>query len=150
MKNKVPPPVYLVLAGALMWLVSRSHYDLSVSLPFALELFILCILAGALIAIVAVLQFRKAHTTIDPLHPAKASALVSQGIFRFSRNPMYLGMAFLLLGLAIRLESAFALMVVPLFILVITYVQIKPEEVALTSLFGTTYTEYCRRVRRWM
>jgi protein-S-isoprenylcysteine O-methyltransferase Ste14 len=150
MKNTVPPPVYLVLAGALMWLVSRSQYDPSVSVPLAKELSIACFIAGALIAIVAVLQFRKAQTTIDPLHPGKASALVSKGIFRFSRNPMYLGMAFLLLNLALKLESAFALMVLPLFILVITYAQIKPEEVALTSLFGTTYTDYCQRVRRWI
>ena len=150
MKNRVPPPVYLVVSGALMWLVSRSNYDPPLSIPFTPVLSGVCIIAGALIAIVAVFQFRKAQTTVDPLHPDKASALVSAGIFHYSRNPMYLGMAMLLLGLAIKLGSAFALMVLPLFLIVITYLQIKPEEEALTSLFGASYSEYCQQVRRWI
>lgn len=133
-----------------MWLVSLSQYDLAISIPFAAGLSRMFIITGATIAIVAAWQFKRAQTTIDPLKPEKASSLVSNGIFQFSRNPMYLGMVFILIGVELRLGSIFALTILFLFILVITYLQIKPEENALTELFGETYTDYCQKVRRWI
>ena len=150
MKNRIPPPIYLIVTGVLMWLLSKSQYDPSISIPFATALSRVGYMTGAAIAILAAWQFRRAGTTIDPLRPGKASNLVSGGVFQFSRNPMYLGMVLILIGLEIKLGSAFGLVPLVLFVVLITYLQIKPEEKALKELFGEPYEAYCRRVRRWV
>ncbi len=150
MKNKVPPPIYLILTGALMWVLAKSPYSLPFLIPYAAPLSGLIILLGAGVAVVAVFQFQQAQTTVDPLRPAKASTLVSTGIFRFSRNPMYLGMLLILVGFSIKLASVLALLALPLFVAVITLLQIKPEEAVLTEIFGEAYLNYCRQVRRWI
>ena len=109
----------------------------------------LFVVAGAAIIVTAMLQFRQAHTTVNPLTPAKTSALVSSGIFGYSRNPMYLGLAVALCGWAVVLGSLSPWFALPLFVLVIARLQIEPEELVLTTLFGATYTDYCARVGRW-
>ncbi len=150
MNNKIPPPIYMLAAGLLMWLGSSTQFDLSVSIPFASWLARLCVTSGAAIALIAAWQFRKAHTTIDPLKPQNASSLVSGGVFHLSRNPMYLGMALILLGVVIKLGSLISMVILVLFVGLITQFQIKPEERALTKIFGQLYTEYCSKVRRWI
>ena len=150
MNNKIPPPIFMLAAGLLMWLASRTQYDMAVSIPFASWLARVCVTSGALVALIAAWQFRKARTTVDPLKPQNASTLVSGGVFHFSRNPMYLGMALILLGIVIKLGSLLSAIVLLLFVGLITQLQIKPEERALVKIFGKTYTEYCSKVRRWI
>lgn len=149
LRLRIPPPIWLLLFGSLMWGLHRL-------LPFAQLVWDplnrvgwLLVVAGAATIITAMLQFRRAHTTVNPLTPAKTSALVSSGIFGYSRNPMYLGLAVILCGWAVVLGSLSPWAALPLFTLVITHMQIEPEEAVLTTLFGTTYANYCARVGRW-
>lgn len=84
------------------------------------------------------------------MHPDKASALVITGVFRVTRNPMYLGLLLFLIGWAILLAHPVAALVVPAFVAYIDRFQIRPEEAALTDRFGARYKEYARTVRRWL
>jgi protein-S-isoprenylcysteine O-methyltransferase Ste14 len=98
-----------------------------------------------------VTSFRRAQTTVDPTRPAKASALVVGGVYRLSRNPMYLGFLLLLLAWGVYLSHLPSLLLAPLaFVLYLNRFQITPEERALESLFGDEYRAYKREVRRWL
>ena len=150
MQNKIPPPVYVLLAGALMWFIARSSFALRIDVPW--EQYVAAIVAVAAIAIdvMAIWHFRQSKTTINPLNPTKSSALVTHGIYRYTRNPMYVGMLLLLVAWALLLESVTSLLVVPAFVFTLTMMQIRPEEAAMRSLFPGEYDDYCRRVRRWI
>lgn len=108
------------------------------------------VLAGLLLALVGVVQFRRARTTVNPMSPAKASALVSSGIYRWSRNPMYLGMALLLLGVAAWGSTLAGYLLVLAFCWFLTRFQIIPEERALLAAFGQEFAQYMAGVRRWI
>lgn len=146
---KVPPPLQALVVGVLMWAVSRqvpgAQFEFAIQLPLA----ILCAAAGVALVASAMLAFRRASTTVDPFHPEEASQLVVDGIFRFSRNPMYLSLFLLLTGWAIWLGSVYNLAFLAGFVAYISVFQIKPEEEVLRSLFGDTYEQYCLSVRRW-
>lgn len=96
------------------------------------------------------LSFRKARTTVNPLKPETASALVSSGVYRYTRNPMYLGFAIVLIAWSIFLAWPPALLGVLGFVMYMNIFQIGPEERALASLFGREFTQYCSQVRRWL
>ena len=87
---------------------------------------------------------------MNPIKPDTASSLVSSGVYRFTRNPMYLGLSVTLLGWAMFLSNPLALLAVPLFVLYINRFQINPEERVLSSLFGAGYAAYKEKVRRWL
>lgn len=150
MKNRIPPPIILLLSAAIMWLVAHSAYAVTIAIPYALVIALLIAAAGALTAATAIRQFGKAETTVNPLQPDAATALVDHGIFGKTRNPMYVGLLLLLSGWAVWLQSAANVLVLAGFVLTITELQIKPEEAALQKIFGETYTDYCKRVRRWI
>ncbi len=150
MKNKIPPPVILLLARIAAWFIAHSEYGYPVEIPFALIIAILLAASGLLIAARAIRQFGKAETTVNPLQPKEASSLVDDGIFARTRNPMYLGLLLVLLGWCLWLQSAGNVLVLLAFVLYITELQIKPEEAALRKVFGQAYIDYCARVRRWI
>jgi protein-S-isoprenylcysteine O-methyltransferase Ste14 len=140
----------MLLAAACMWVLHRwlplgrwlaPPWNRAGAVPAA---------AGIALAAAALLRFRAARTTVNPLDPGKASQLVTGGVFRLSRNPMYLGLTLLLIGWALWLGSASPWVVPPLFVLVMTVAQIIPEEQALGRLFGEPYADYRRRVARWI
>jgi protein-S-isoprenylcysteine O-methyltransferase Ste14 len=108
------------------------------------------LLLGVVIAAAGVLQFRRAKTTVNPMVPSRASSVVAAGVFGWSRNPMYLGMAVALLGLSAWFATVPGYALVPLFCAYITEFQIKPEERALLASFGAEYQAYMARVRRWV
>lgn len=148
---RVPPPVVgLIIAGA-MWMIAWSLPPL-LPLPAALRLPVAVILAltGVAIALSGVVSFRRAQTTVNPLKPETSTSLVSTGIYRVTRNPMYLGMLAVLLAWAAYLPSVLALLGPAAFSLYITRFQIIPEERALNSLFGAAFVEYTKNVRRWL
>jgi protein-S-isoprenylcysteine O-methyltransferase Ste14 len=87
---------------------------------------------------------------VNPLKPDATTVLVTAGIYRFTRNPMYIGLTLTLLGWAAFLGNLLAFALLPLFVFYITQFQIKPEERALRSLFGSIYEDYCAKVRRWL
>ena len=135
LRLKIPPAVWLLMFGTLMWGLHRwLPVATLIGAPLNRAGWLL-VAGGALVIAAAMLQFRRANTTINPNTPAKASALVSQGIFGYSRNPMYLGLSIVLAGWAMVLGSLSPWAAVPLFVLVITKLQIEPEEAVLAVLF---------------
>jgi protein-S-isoprenylcysteine O-methyltransferase Ste14 len=150
MKLRIPPLLVVVAAALLMGWIARLVPALHVRLRM-LNLLALGLAAlGVLVILVALVSFRRERTTVDPMKPHRASALVSRGIFRWSRNPMYLGFLFLLLGWGACLSNLLALLVIPAFIFYMDRYQIRPEEQALEELFGLEYQAYRERVRRWL
>jgi protein-S-isoprenylcysteine O-methyltransferase Ste14 len=150
LRNRVPPPLVTVAAGALMWLTARLVPALPSS-PSGRTWFAAAIAAlGVAVMLAGVVAFRIARTTVDPLHPGKARSMVVTGIYRFSRNPMYLGMLLLLVAWAILLSNLAAALVLPLFVLYMNHFQISPEEDALASRFVADFAAYRKAVRRWL
>ena len=147
---KIPPPVVAVLVGTGMWFA--SPYPVPPEFPFLLRLvaFIVIALAGGGIALAGDLAFKRASTTINPFRPQNTTALVTTGVYRRTRNPMYVGLTLVLLGWAAFLVSAWALLGPVVFVLYITRFQIAPEERVLSAKFGAEYAAYRSRVRRWL
>jgi protein-S-isoprenylcysteine O-methyltransferase Ste14 len=106
--------------------------------------------AGILIALLGVREFRRAQTTVDPRYPERSSQLVSSGIYRRTRNPMYLGMLLCLVAVAVYLQHLLPWFVLPAFVVYMGRYQIRPEERAMLNAFGADYEAYCNRVRRWL
>jgi len=150
LEHRIPPPAVFILVGAAMWGVR----DMTVRIPMGVVargiLAGALVLAGVVLGIAGTLAFRSAQTTIDPHRPEAASTLVVDGIYRFTRNPMYLGLAIILLGWAVYLVAPPAFAGPVLFGLYITAFQIVPEERVLAARFGPEYTAYRERVRRWL
>ncbi len=150
---KIPPPlVAAAMAGAMtaasVWLPPVLVLPLSPSVRVGAALVLVGV--GACFDVAGLLAFKKAQTTVNPLAPNRSTAVVSTGVYRITRNPMYLGMALILLGLALYLASPWALLGPLVFAAFITRFQIQPEERALTARFGAAYTAYCTQVRRWL
>ena len=108
------------------------------------------VFVGLVVAAVGVVQFRQARTTVNPMSPHKASTVVSSGLYRWSRNPMYLGMALVLLGTAAWASALSGYLLVLGFCWYLTRFQIVPEEKALLAGFGSEYAQYMAKVRRWV
>lgn len=146
---KIPPPVVGLLVASAMWGVARAlPAVLAVKDPeFAAAI---VALIGVSFDIAGIVSFYLAKTTINPLRPHKTTALVSTGIYRVTRNPMYVGLLFLLIAWAIYLSSAWALFGPLAFVLYMNRFQIGPEEKVLAALFGDEFTEYKKKVRRWL
>jgi len=147
---RIPPPAVALLIAAAMWGVSLAAPMAFVPEHVRLLAAITIALAGVATAISGVIAFRRAKTTVNPLKPETSSSLVTSGIYRLTRNPMYVGLAVLLLGWAVFLTSAWTLPGPLVFALYMTRFQIMPEERVLMGLFGATYSEYQARVRRWL
>jgi protein-S-isoprenylcysteine O-methyltransferase Ste14 len=150
MNALVPPPVVAAIAGVAMNLVHRSLALGKIDSAWQTSAAIGLLLAGLVCMFVAVASFVVARTTINPMQPARASHLITTGIYRVSRNPIYVADVLLLAAWAVWLGSALNLALIAAFIWYIQRFQIMPEERALTKLFGQNYTAYCSRVRRWL
>ncbi|MDO8652231.1 MAG: isoprenylcysteine carboxylmethyltransferase family protein [Undibacterium sp.] len=151
MKNPlIPPPVVVAIVASLMWLTNRTlgigQFDFVWLRPLSVALLIVSLLLMAY----AVASFVAVKTTVNPLRPARASSLVTTGIFKFSRNPIYLGDLLMLAAFSLWLGNVVNLAFLMLFVAYINRFQIVPEERALTQLFGENYIAYCARVRRWL
>ena len=133
-----------------MWTLTKAVESFVFDFPGKAVLAVAFASAGSLIIFFAVAMFAKARTTVNPTDPSKAQTLVTTGLYRVSRNPMYLAMAFLLAGWGMFLGSALNLLLLGGFIHAMNTLQIKPEETALEEIFGDAYLDYCRRTRRWI
>ena len=147
---KIPPVAQTAIVAAGMWLVSRYAPSLSVTIPARVFLVLFLAGVGVAVAFPALKAFRSAETTVDPFSPCKASRLVVAGIYRFSRNPMYLGLLCLLVGWATWLSNLVAFAGPAIFVLSMNRFQILPEERALMNQFGDEYRAYMKSVRRWI
>jgi protein-S-isoprenylcysteine O-methyltransferase Ste14 len=145
---KLPP----ALAAGLVWIGMALVRDLSPQLvgPFWRLVAAALIGVAVVFAVAGVVEFRRFGTTVDPTRPGRAGVLVEGGIFRISRNPMYLGMVVATLGIAVGLGSAWCLVGPPLLAAWLHRFQIRPEERILVERFGTAYQAYSDRVPRWL
>jgi len=147
---KIPPPVVALVLVALMWLLAHAAPTLDVPAPLRVACAAVIGVLGAAIGVAGKVGFRRAGTTSNPMQPAKASALVTGGIYRRTRNPMYVSLLLLLVAWAVFLASGWALPGPVAFVLYIGRFQILPEERALSAMFGADYAAYKSRVRRWL
>ena len=147
---KIPPPIVALLIGVAMWFGSRLGPTLEVPFVVRTVAFVALGLLGGATALAGNLEFRRARTTINPLRPQNATALVTSGVYRYTRNPMYVGLALLVLGWAAFLCSPWAIAGPVLFVLYISRFQIEPEEKILSAKFGAEYSSYLSRARRWL
>jgi protein-S-isoprenylcysteine O-methyltransferase Ste14 len=149
LETKIPPPIVAALFGLGMWVLANVLPVVDVSSASIVVAAVIAI-AAAVFALSGIVSFRWAKTTINPVNPEKASSLVSSGLYGVSRNPMYVGLALLLVAWAVCLSSLWSLVGVFGFILYVNRFQITPEERALTALFGDQFLSYQAKVRRWL
>lgn len=146
---KVPPVAVALLFALAIWGVSEITPEIPLPLD-TLFIELLLVLASAVFGISGVLAFKKARTTVHPMTPEKSRSLVVKGVFRVSRNPMYLALFLLLLALVFALSSPAGFLLASLFIPYMNRFQILPEERAMATLFGRQFERYREEVRRWI
>lgn len=144
---KIPPVLVLTISAGFI-------VGIPYILPFygirSIWLCVCFIVPGIAIALSGVREFVKSKTTLNPTTPEKSSHIVDTGIYRFSRNPMYLGMVLILAGLVFAWGNYLSWLGVAGFVAYITHFQIVPEEKILKEIYGEEYKEYIRKVRRWL
>lgn len=146
---KVPPVLVVAAVAALMWLT--AHYTEVYNQFYvgqrAAAIFLLTL--GVLLPLLGIISFHRAKTTVDPRDPSKSTELVTTGIYKRTRNPMYLGFFFLLMAWGVFLGSVFSLWGLALYVAYMNRFQIQPEERMLTETFGEVYKGYCQETGRW-
>lgn len=146
---RVPPPLVTLIFSGIMFLFDY-FYPLYIYITIQNWLIASLLIISSFLLLPAVTQFYKRQTTVNPLKPEKAKVLVVDGIYRYSRNPMYLGMACILLAWGVFLGNPFNLITFFIFIFYMNYFQISREEEALEKIFGDDFKGYMRSVRRWV
>lgn len=146
MENRLPPPFLTIALAALMWFAPAPETAPLWRSVLAVALFLL---AGA-IGLPALRAFRKADTTIDPVRIDRASVLVTSGIYRVTRNPMYVSLTLILVAWAVWLGGPWVWAGPVLLALWLDRFQIRPEERVMSARFGADYDRYLREVRRWL
>ncbi len=148
LKTIIPPPAIALFFIALLYL--STYLIPAFRIDYQTILAVICLVAGFSPAGIAFFQFKKRDTTIDPRKPENSTELVVGGVFKYSRNPMYVGLTMVLVSASLFLGAWSGLVLIPVFILLINHLQILPEEEAMEKLFGEQYAEYCKNVRRWI
>lgn len=147
---KIPPDVVWVVVAVLMWLTSRTATGLVLGESLRRTLALVLMAIGTSLIIAARVALDRAGTTWHPTEPGRTTALAASGVYRFSRNPTYLGMEIVLISWAVVLASPAATLVSVLFIAYMGRFQIRPEERTLGVSLGKEYQDYLHRVRRWL
>ena len=145
--RKIIPPVYLLTSLILIFVLDRYlPVRKIITSPFNYSGIVVGF-CGLALAASGVISFKKAGTAIRPFE--SSTFLVTDGLYRYTRNPMYLGMVILLIGVATYLGSLTPYIVIPVFFLIIQQCFIKHEEPFLENIFGQEYLDYKDKVRRW-
>ena len=147
-KNKISPTILTLLFLIFNYIL--SFISLKIEIPYKYFFTTLLIILGFYIIIRSSRLFAIAKTSIDPLRPFKSTFLITNDIYKYSRNPMYFGYLLILLSSSVYLSNIISIIIIPLFIFIINFIQIIPEEEALKDLFGPNYDEYASKVRRWI
>ena len=147
-KTKFPPPLVALTFGFLI----NYTKNIFPKIEIKNENFFgsIMIISGFIIILSAIILFKKYKTTITPLNPSNSTKLITVGIYKFSRNPMYLGLLLVLLGISFIINIIGGFLLIPLFILYLNLFQIIPEENAMVDLFKDEFLEYKKNVRRWI
>ncbi|MEH6395604.1 methyltransferase family protein [Pseudoalteromonas sp.] len=148
LNNKIPPIIVVLFFAIVMAVI--AHYSVIDFTAFIFYAAIILLSTGCVFCIAGVVSFRLANTTVNPRKPEQASELVTTGIYKISRNPMYVGFAFILAAWGVWLASLWALLCVIAFIGYLTWFQIIPEERELQKIFGKVYSDYKLQVKRWL
>ncbi len=147
---RIPPVGVFLICVSIMYLVQRSAFTVEIELLYKMIFIGLLALFGAYVALMGVVQFKNAQTTVNPFTPENSSVLVTTGVYSLSRNPMYLGLLCYLLALFVYFAAPIALIGPALFKIYMDRFQIHPEERYLTQLFGEQYITYSTKVARWI
>ena len=147
---RVPPVAVTIIFGVSMWITATNIPAFAFDLPGRTVLSLIFVLIGTAAGISGMVEFHRARTTINPLKPTEASTMVTSGIYRMSRNPMYLGLLLLLAGWALVLANLAGFAFLPAFVAYMTQFQIRPEERALHAKFGSEFIAYKELARRWL
>ena len=148
MNNKIPPPIVTLIFGLAIYFSGPLFPDLSNTTLNILSLIFLVL--GITTLASAVSSFKEQKTTINPIAIDKASSLVITGAFKYSRNPMYLGMVFFLLAITAKFNLIGGIVFTFLFVSFITKFQIIPEEAVMKEIFGEEFNDYKQKTRRWL
>mgnify|MGYP001315273443 FL=1 len=148
LNHKIPPPIVTIAFIFLSFWLSGHLPKIEFGLQGISAIILIC--TGLSIGFVSLRLFNKHQTTFDPLNPEKATTLVTDGLFSVSRNPMYVGLLIILIGVCVYKGIYIGLIILPCFVMYITQFQIKPEEKAMSKTFGQEFIEYRKRVRRWI
>jgi protein-S-isoprenylcysteine O-methyltransferase Ste14 len=146
----IPPPLVAIIFAAAMWLISPNLPTLSQLGLMDKILVGCCVGAGLGLDLIALISFIRRRTTINPMKPENTAFLVTSGIYRHTRNPMYVGLLLNLAGWAIYLTHVLPLLLLPVFVYYLNRFQIEPEEQRLAEHFGTEFTSYRDTVPRWL
>lgn len=149
-RRGIPPLLLAFALLALMWLVAHAWPRLALDFPGRSAVGGIVAIAGLVVCGLTVRAFRRARTTVDPTRPERASTLVTGGLFAVSRNPMYIGVALVLVGWGVWLAHPVALLLPLVFVVYLDRLQVPREEQALAAAFGDEYARYAREVRRWL
>jgi protein-S-isoprenylcysteine O-methyltransferase Ste14 len=147
---RIPPPAVAVLMAGAMWGIAALAPLIAAPAFIRVVAAVIITLLGGAFSIAAIISFRLARTTINPMKPETTTSLVRSGVYRLTRNPMYVGLLFLLVAWAVFLSSGWSLLGPLAFVLYMNRFQIAPEERALSAMFGTEYSAYKSTVRRWL
>jgi protein-S-isoprenylcysteine O-methyltransferase Ste14 len=150
LETRVPPPVVVLLGALLIWGLRRTFPEEGIFIPGRRPIYWTLLALGLLALAAGIFEFRRARTTVNPTTPGAASALVTGGIYRFTRNPMYVGDVLILLAVAVFFSNPLGLAGVVLFVVWMNVLQIPAEERAMEARFGEPYLAYKQRVRRWL
>ncbi len=147
---KIPPLLLTLILGVLMWLLSLCLPTMAVPNLFRISISVLILGAGLVVLVLGVISFKFAGTTVNPMSPDSTSSLVTSGVYRFTRNPMYLGFLLFLVAWGLFLSSLYSLLLSVLFVFYINKFQITPEEKQLEAVFGKEFKLYVAQVNRWI
>tara|TARA_Y100000996_G_scaffold403787_1_gene377144 strand:- start:115 stop:570 length:456 start_codon:yes stop_codon:yes gene_type:complete len=147
LKTKIPPPLITLICILIIYFFEKEFIFFEDWNIYISGFFLLW---GLIIIAFAVFKFAKTKTTVDPTKPSKTSSLVISGIYRITRNPMYLGMLFLIISFTFYKLSLAGAIVIPSFIFYINKYQIEPEEYEMRKKFGENFEDYCKKVDRWI
>ena len=148
MKTKIPPPIIALMCIAINYL--STHFVNPFKFPNIEIIGVFILLAGLVTAFLGYLLFKKYKTTVNPINPEETTILVTTGIFSITRNPMYLGLFFVICSTVLFFGSWFGIIILIFFVWYINKFQIIPEEEAMEIIFGNKYNEYRKNVRRWI
>jgi protein-S-isoprenylcysteine O-methyltransferase Ste14 len=150
LERKVPPVALFIVMIVAINHVAAEFRSFMLPLPVGGGVFAVCFLLSGIVGLLGVYEFKRAKTTVNPVHVDQASQVVDRGVYAYTRNPMYLGLFLLLFGFAYWSHNLLALTFPFLFVVYMNRFQIQPEEQALEKLFGAQYLDYKQRVRRWI
>lgn len=148
--KKIPPPLVALIIAWLMWWLAQNTITIEINNTLRHVLVFTFVGLGLVFDFLALATFRIAKTTINPLQPSKASHLVDTGIYRYTRNPMYVGLGCFLTGWACYLSAPVSIAGIVALVIYLNRFQIQPEEQALSTIFGDNYAAYKLQVRRWL